>query len=154
LQALDRAEALLQHATPDMLSARLHPDMFDCARQFAAAAGFALRATFPLAGQDVPDGDFGHDAADLQARIADARARIATLTPADFTDAATRRIVHRAGFAALDQSGADYLHHFALPNMWFHLSMAFAILRQQGAPIGKAAFDGLHSYPDGFSFPD
>ena len=72
------------------------------------------------------------------------------LDPAAFAGAETRRIRHRAGFADLDQSGADFLHLYGMPNFLFHASMAFAILRANGVAVGKADFDGLHDYPPGF----
>ena len=152
LQALDRAQVLLDHATPAMLEARLHADMFNCAEQFEITAGFALRATLPLVGREVVQRECAHDAISLKAHLIMASTEIQALTPAQFEGAAERRIIHRAGFADLDQSGADYLHHFAIPNLWFHLSMAFAILRAGGALVGKAEFDGLHAYPPGFSW--
>jgi hypothetical protein len=77
---------------------------------------------------------------------------LATLEPAAFAAAESRRIRHRAGFADLDQTGAEFLHLFGLPNFMFHLSMGFAVLRQRGLDIGKADFDGLHEYPHGFRF--
>ena len=152
VQALDQALVLLDHATPQMLTATLHPGMFDCATQFAMVADFALRATHPLIGRDVPDVEVVEDLEGLRRRLVLVRAEVMSLTPETFADAATRRITHQAGFADLEQSGAEYLQHFALPNLWFHLSMAFAILRAQGAPVGKAEFDGLHVYPPGFSW--
>jgi len=150
LQAVDRALALLDKATPEMLSGRLHADMFDCADQFRTVASFALRATFSLTQRPMPDMAEG----DPKDMLRSARAAVMSLTEADFAGASEQRIRHRAGFADLDQSASDYLQHFALPNLWFHLSMAFAIMRQQGADIGKADFDGLHGYPTGFSFED
>lgn len=152
LQALDRALHLLDHATPPMLNARLHPEMFNCAEQFEITAGFARRATLPLIGRTVMEVDCAYDADSLRAHLQATHAEIAALTRTDFAGAADRRIVHRAGFADLDQSAEDYLQHFAIPNLWFHLSMAFAILRAEGAPVGKTDFDGLHAYPAGFSW--
>lgn len=123
--------------------------MFDVRTQFFAVAGFALRATYPLAGRDVPvlQGDAG-------ARLAQAQSWLSQLTEADFTGAEQRVITHRAGFADLEQPAAVYLRDFALPNLWFHLSMAYAGLRAAGVALGKADFDGLHAYPDGFTFDD
>ena len=77
---------------------------------------------------------------------------VRALTDADFEGAATRQITHVAGDARLEQTGADYLRLFALPNLWFHLSMAFAIARRSGLPVGKADYDGWHQYAPGFSF--
>ena len=148
MQALTQARHLAGTATPAMLSARLHPDMFDCATQFRTVASFALRATFPLTGLEAPKLPKGGPFVVLTA----AQGAVGQLTPADFDGAKARRVQHRAGFADLDQSAQDYLQLFALPNLWFHLSMAFAIMRMKGAGIGKADFDGLHGYPQGFSF--
>ena len=154
LQALERAGALLQRPDvgPKELAARLAPDMFDCASQLRTVAIFALRCTYPLVGREPEQRQFEVGAFGLRARIGHATGQIGLLTPKDFNGAETRMISHRAGFADLTQTGADYLNHFALPNMWFHLSMAYATLRVSGVPLGKADFDGLHSYPAGFSF--
>jgi hypothetical protein len=150
--ALARAGHLLDLAAASpvvvsLLTARLAPDMMNAAGQIRTVGGFALRSTFPLTGRPVPHGRFADDLRGLRAHLAFASAEIAQLTPADFADAATRRILHRAGEADLDHSGADYLQLFALPNLWFHLSMAYAIFRAKGLAIGKADFDGLHAYP-------
>ncbi len=136
-----------------ILSARLAPDMLTCAEQFATAAGFSLRSTYPLVGEAIPDfPDLGLDADGLEARVQFADDRLLALEPGAFEGAETRRVQHRAGFAELDQSGQEYLTLFGTPNFLFHLSMAFAILRQNGVEIGKADFDGLHDYPHGFRF--
>lgn len=149
LQALGQAQRLLAKATPEMLEVRLAPGMFTCAEQFSTVAGFGLRAVLPLVGRDVPELPFPPADA-LKA----AEAIVRTLTPEDFAGAKDRVISHRAGFADLSQPAADYLQCFALPNLWFHLAMAYAALRQAGAPVGKADFDGLHAYPVGFSFDE
>lgn len=145
---LDRVEA-----RPDLLAARLAPDMFTGAEQFATATGFTLRTAFPLAGQEVPGFPAGGmDLVGLKRRIVFADAQLAGLSPSDFADAADRRIRHRAGFAELDQSGSEFLTLFGMPNFLFHLTMGFAVLRQGGLDIGKADFDGFHDYPHGFRF--
>ena len=140
-------------AEPGLLDARLAPDMFTGAQQFATAAGFALRGAFLLIGRDVPDfPKSAMDAEGLKARIAFADGQLAALPPDLFEGAGDRRIEHRAGFAELEQSGADYLHLFSLPNFFFHLCMGFAVLRNAGVDMGKADFDALHDYPHGFQF--
>ncbi len=149
LQALDQAQVLLGKTPPALMSARLAPGMFDLSEQFGIVAGFALRATYPLIERDVPELD-----GDAANRLAQAQTFLHNLTEADFEGAETQQITHRAGFADLTQSGEDYLKHFALPNLWFHLSMIYAILRANGVDVGKADFDGLHTYPDGFVFDD
>ena len=154
LQALERAGALLQRPDvgPQQLAARLAPDVFDCASQLRTVAIFALRCTYPLTPRQPDQRQFDSSAFGLRARIGHATGQIGLLTPADFDGAEARVISHRAGFADLMQTGAEYLHHFALPNLWFHLTMAYATLRHAGVPLGKADYDGQHSYPAGFSF--
>lgn len=152
---LARAKLLVGHmgGKEEILTARLAPDMFTAAEQLATAAGFALRGTFPLVGLAVPDfPDLGLDAPGLEARIDFADQHLAGLSVAAFEGAEALLVQHRAGFAELEQTGHDYLTLFAMPNFMFHLSMAFAILRQSGVTIGKADFDGLHDYPQGFRF--
>lgn len=152
---LDRLGALVERAAgrEQVLAARLAPDMFSAAQQVATAAGFALRVAYPLAGRDVPgDADHGLDRIGLGRRIVAAKLALDALPPEAFAGAERRRIRHRAGFAELDQSGAEYLHLFGMPNFIFHTTMAFAVLRAQGIEIGKADFDGLHDYPHGFRF--
>ncbi len=155
LHYLDRADALVRKSRhqPELLEARLVPDMFTAAEQFVTAAGFTLRVAYPLAGKAEPDfPDLGRDHDGLVARIRFAREKLSDLQRADFDDARDRIIKHRAGFAELEQKGEEFLHLFGMPNFLFHLTMGFALLRQGGIEIGKADFDALHDYPHGFRF--
>lgn len=155
LHFIDRLEGLLSlvEGREELLSARLAPDMFGLAQQAATAIAFALRTACPLAGRAVPALDEPPmHLPGLRARIRDARIVLTALPPEAFAGAETRRIRHRAGFAQLDQDGAAFLHLFGMPNMLFHLSMVFAILRANGVEVGKADFDALHDYPHGFRF--
>ena len=143
---LERISVMAERAGPEAMGARI-ADAFPAGQQFATAAGFTLRIACPLAGREVPDLP-----AALGPRLAVARAMLGAMSPADFDGAETRIIRHRAGFADLEQTGADFLHLYGLPNFFFHLTMGYAALRAAGVPLGKADFDGLHSYPDGFHF--
>lgn len=143
---LSRVSDIVAVAGPDALDARI-ADSFPARQQFATAAGFSLRVACPLAGREVPDLPQG-----LGPRLAVARALLGSMTPADFAGAETRVIRHRAGFAELEQTGAEFLHLYGLPNFFFHLTMGYAALRAAGVPLGKADFDGFHSYPDDFRF--
>ena len=137
---------------PDLLSAQLVPGQFDLAAQFRTVSIFALRTVMPVIGREWSLAPAEAGIAGLQAQAADAARQIAAVKRPAFDGASARRIMHKAGDAVLTQDAATYLVHFAVPNLWFHLSLAYAILRQAGVPVGKADFDGLHSYPDGFSF--
>lgn len=143
---LSRVSDIVAVAGPDALDARI-ADSFPARQQFATAAGFALRIACPLAGREVPDLPQG-----LGPRLAVARALLGSMSPADFEGAETRVIRHRAGFADLEQSGAEFLYLYGLPNFFFHLTMGYAALRAAGVPLGKADFDGFHAYPADFHF--
>ena len=152
---LERASGLVRRARgrPDLLDARLVADMFTTSEQFATAAGFALRIGYPLAGRDEPASpSFAGDHEGLLARIAFTQENLQALDAAAFEGAEDRVIRHRAGFAELEQSGHEFLHLFGMPNFMFHMTMGFALLRQGGLEIGKADFDALHDYPQGFRF--
>jgi hypothetical protein len=143
---LARVADMVEKAGPEALEARI-ADAFPAGQQFATAAGFALRVACPLAGREVPDLPQA-----LGPRLAVARAMLGAMTPAEFAGAETRIIRHHAGFAELEQTGSDFLHLYGLPNFFFHLTMGYAAVRSAGVPLGKADFDGFHSYPEGFRF--
>jgi hypothetical protein len=143
---LARGAVMGEMAGPVALEARI-ADAFPAGQQFATAAGFAVRVACPLAGREVPDLPQA-----LGPRLAVARAMLGAMTPAEFEGAEGRIIRHHAGFAVLEQTGSDFLHLYGLPNFFFHLTMGYAALRGAGVPLGKADFDGFHSYPDGFRF--
>lgn len=158
LHYLERLQALVdaaeRHArstglqAPELLEARLAPDMNPFATQVVIAANFSLRACFPLAGLELPPDEplaAGFDG--LRAAIARASALLRALPPAAFDAAAQRTLHSRAGGARVSLPAGAFLQQYALPNFFFHLTTAYAILRSRGVPIGKADFDGFHAYP-------
>jgi hypothetical protein len=80
--------------------------------------------------------------AELKATVALSIAFIEGVEAAAFAGGETRRIELRFPGIELNFEGAGYLTSFALPNFYFHLSMAYALLRQAGAPLGKRDFLG------------
>ncbi|HEY9102439.1 DUF1993 domain-containing protein [Chitinimonas sp.] len=147
---LDRAEAHCQTTgrnVAELLQCRLAPDMAPFSKQVEIAANFSFRVCYPLAGRAIPPyGEVPADLASLRAHIARSQDLLATLPPADFELAGERLIEAEAGEARFTIAAGDYLLQYGLPNHLFHLSMAYAILRQQGVPVGKADFDGWHRY--------
>jgi len=150
LLMLDQAEACVRERQLDdavLLRQGLTPDMFDLGQQVQIAAGFALRCVAPLLGRTLPalgEGD-AQDFAALRRRVAQAQALLSTLGPDDFVQT-------QAGEAALSMPARDFVLSYAMPNFFFHLCMAYALLRAQGVPLGKPDFDGWHRYAPGFSF--
>ncbi len=129
------------------LQQRLAPDMLPLCKQVEIAANFSLRAAFPLAGRPVaPYGEFAPSFAGLNQRLSYARGMLSGLPPNDFEGRPAGVIADQAGLAKVQLAPAEFLHVYAMPNFMFHTSMAYAILRAIGVPLGKEDFDGLHRY--------
>lgn len=134
-------------AESELMAARLAPDMLPFDKQVEIAANFALRACFPLTGRPVPPyGDFPATFAGLRARLVHVTGLIESLDAAEFASPPDP-LPDVAGEARLALPAEEFLLQYAVPNFFFHLSMAYAILRQRGMPLGKGAFDGYHVYP-------
>jgi len=130
-----------------LLGARLADDMNPFETQVVIAANFALRACHPLAGLPIPSaGEPGSGFDGLRALIDRVTSLLHELPPALFEDADQRTLESRAGEALVRLPAAEFLQLYALPNFFFHLTTAYAILRSRGVPIGKADFDGFHAY--------
>jgi len=151
IAALAEAHASHEGIDPQqLLQARLAADMLPFAAQVDIAAQFSLRACAPLAGLAVPAfGGFSLSFAALQERVGRSSAFLAGLTPAQMQGSEHRLLSDQVGQATVSLPGRDFLLHYALPNFFFHLGMAYAILRQAGVALGKADFDGFHVYAGG-----
>jgi len=125
-----------------LLQERLAPDMFTLLGQYQLATAFAKNAMCRLAGQTPPDfPDVEKTAAQVRARIVRARSIVQAVTPAMLEEAATREISIPTGpNERMTFSGEDYLLKFALPQFYFHASMAYAIFRHNGVKLGKRDF--------------
>jgi uncharacterized protein len=130
-----------------LLDARLAPDMLPFHVQVEIVSNFALRASFPLAGEAVPDyGTFPSNFDGLHARIVRNLKLLDTLAPDSFANASTRVISDRAGDADVSLPADEFLFQYALPNFFFHFTTVYAILRSHGVGVGKGDFDGFHRY--------
>ena len=128
-----------------LLQARLFPDMFPLVRQVQIAADFAKGTTARLAGIEVPRYEDNEQSfSELQQRITKTLGYVASLPREAFDAAGERAITHGAGERARHfERGDDYLTGFVLPNFFFHVTTAYAILRHNGVPIGKRDYLGL-----------
>ena len=153
--ALAEAHASREGIDPErLLQARLAADMLPFAAQVDIAAQFSLRACAPLAGLEVPAfGGFSLSFAALQERIGRSSAFLAALTAAQMQGSEHRVVSDPAGQATVNLAGREFVLHYALPNFFFHLSTAHAILRHAGVALGKADFDGFHVYAELLSAP-
>ncbi|WP_031359389.1 DUF1993 domain-containing protein [Caballeronia sordidicola] len=129
-----------------LLQARLFPDMFPLVRQVQIAADFSKGVTSRLAGVDVPSwADTEVTFADLQALVTKALAYIGTLDAAQFEGSENKEIVLRPGTPKEKKlPGSAYLQHYGLPQFFFHVTTAYAILRHNGVDIGKRDYMGAY----------
>ena len=139
---IDRAvEAGLDEVV--VMEARLAPDMRPFPDQVRMACFSARSCIARLTDQPWPKTDDAEASlAELKATVALSIAFVEGVEAAAFAGGETRRIELRFPGVELDFEGQGYLTSFALPNFYFHLSMAYAILRQLGVPLGKRDFLG------------
>jgi uncharacterized protein len=124
---------------------RLAPDQFAFARQVQTACDTAKLAAARLAGKDAPaHADTEQTLEELRTRIKAVIAYLDGFSAKDFEAAATRSIT-QARWEGKTMSGADYFLEHALPNFFFHLTHAYAILRHNGVNIGKRDYLGALS---------
>ena len=126
-----------------LLQARLYPNMFPLTRQVQIATDFAKGACARLAGLEPPQyADTEQSFPELVARIDRTLDFLGELAPAQIEGQESRQVELRVGGRSLSFQGLPYLLHFALPNFYFHVTTAYAILRHNGIEIGKADFVG------------
>jgi hypothetical protein len=143
---LDKAQAHCEarKIDPVLLAAwRLTPDMFPLSRQVQIACDSAKGAVARLAGVEIPKHeDTEKDFAELKARIAKTRDFVAGFQPAQIDGSEDRDVVLKISGKDVTFKGLQYLLGFAYPNFYFHVTTAYAILRQNGVEIGKRDFIG------------
>jgi hypothetical protein len=144
---LDKATAYAAAKKIDdtvLLQSRLSPDMFALVRQVQIAADLAKNGSARLAGVDAPRYEDNETTIDqLKARIVKTVAYVKTLDPSQIDASADREITFSLGATEKGRmKGDDYLNHFLLPNFYFHITAAYAILRHCGVEIGKRDFLG------------
>jgi hypothetical protein len=126
-----------------LINARLAPDMFPLSRQVQIATDTANGAAARLAGIEIPGyEDTETTFAELQARIAKTVAFVESVAPAQLEGSESKTIVLKIGGQEMTFTGLPYLTGFVLPNLYFHITTAYAILRHNGIEIGKKDFLG------------
>lgn len=146
-----------------LLEARLASDMFPLHRQVQIAADGARGAAVRLAGLALPDPeaedlavfnrgiqhsfpDTASGFAELTARLDAAIAAIEALRPEQIDGSEARVIDVAMGGRTRRFAGLPFLLHYALPNLHFHIAMAYAILRHARIDLGKQDFEGPPVY--------
>ncbi|WP_088141553.1 DUF1993 domain-containing protein [Achromobacter xylosoxidans] len=130
----------------ELINARLAPDMYPLSGQIQRASDaskFAVQRLSRVEAPKFPDEETTFE--QLQQRIAATLAYLQDV-PADRLDGAEGRKVSLAfGDFKQEFRGDDYLLTFALPNFYFHVTTAYAILRHAGVKVGKLDFLGPYS---------
>ncbi len=142
---MDKAE---EHAKDrgfevDVLAhSRLAPDQYDFTKQVQSACDQAKFAAAYLTGAKAPSHpDTEQTFSDLRQRIARCAAYLATVKETDFAGAEERKVAP-PWMGGKWVRGSDYLAELAIPNFFFHATMAYAILRHNGVKLGKMDYIG------------
>ena len=126
-----------------LLNSRLFPDMYPLVKQVQIATDMSKGAAARLAGIEIPkyeDNEATFE--ELQARIEKTLAFIDTIQPAQLEGAEQREITLPIREVELKFNGEDYWLTWAQPNVYFHITTAYNILRHNGVALGKRDFLG------------
>jgi hypothetical protein len=150
-QWLQTATAHAQKKTfdPEVLcQARLAPDQYALVQQVQSACDAAKYAAAYLSGKKAPSHpDTEKTMGDLRARIQTAAAYLDAFQASDFAGA-EERAVAPPWMEGHSVRGDRYLTRIAVPNFYFHVTTAYAILRHNGVELGKRDFIGVRSWTD------
>lgn len=126
-----------------LLNSRLFPDMFPLSRQVQIAADMIKGGVSRLAGVEIPRYEDNETTfAELQARIAKTVDYLNSLTPEQIAGSEDKDIEITRSSGTVKYKGQAYLTEQVLPNFYFHVTTAYALLRQGGVEIGKKDFLG------------
>ena len=124
---------------------RLYPDMLPMTRQVQIACDTAKGVVARLAGVDIPayeDNEVSF--ADLKQRIAKTMAFVNSFTAGQIDGTEDKDIVTKRGDVETHYKGMQFLLNHAMPNIYFHVTTVYAILRHNGVEVGKKDFVGAN----------
>ncbi|KJY81883.1 hypothetical protein TW81_16155 [Vibrio galatheae] len=152
LRYLTQLKKIVQKVPDELFSSSLSEDMFSLEMHAKIAANFTLRGYCPLNG--IEPVSLFEDQSGKAPVLKQIQATLDMLGEASihqqFDD--SNMLVDKAGFAEVKLKESEFIHCYIVPNILFHISMVYAIARANGVPLSKGDFDGLHSYPAGFSW--
>jgi hypothetical protein len=126
-----------------LLASRLYPDMFPLAKQVQIASDAAKGGAARLAQAEPPAYEDNEATfADLVARVRKTIAYLETLQPGQVDGSEERTVTWKTRTATKSMQGMPYLLNHVLPNLYFHITTTYAILRHNGVEIGKGDFLG------------
>ncbi|MFI4939838.1 MAG: DUF1993 family protein [Burkholderiales bacterium] len=125
------------------INARLAPDMLPFARQIQIATDAVKGCVARLAGIEIPSyADTESTFPELQARIAKTQDFVKSVSATQIDGSEDRTVTLTLRGSEMQFLGLPYLLNFVLPNFYFHVTTAYAILRHNGVEIGKTDFLG------------
>ena len=144
---LDKAQAHAEQRKFDpnnYLGLRLAPDMLPFARQVQIASDTAKGCMARLAGVEAPKWDDNEASLEeLRARVRKTLDYVNSVSAAQVDGSEGREItIPRRSGEPLVFNGETYLKHYAIPNLYFHLTTAYALLRHSGVELGKGDYLG------------
>ena len=143
---LDKAQAHVDAKKLDQSSLagfRLFPDMLPLTKQVQIACDTAKGLVARLAGVEIPVFEDNESSlADLKARIAKTIAFIQTIKPEQLDGTEDKDIVIKRGEKETHYKGMQFLLGHAVPNVYFHVTTTYNILRHNGVEIGKRDYLG------------
>ncbi|MCC7198613.1 MAG: DUF1993 domain-containing protein [Gammaproteobacteria bacterium] len=126
-----------------LVNSRLFPDMFPLSRQVQIASDIAKFGAARLAGVEAPKfEDTETSFPELIARLHKTVEFLGTLTPGQFVGAEDRSVTWQTRHGPRTMQGLPYLTAFVLPNVYFHATTTYALLRHNGVEVGKQDFLG------------
>jgi uncharacterized protein len=129
-----------------LIGSRLYPDMLPLVKQVQIASDIARRGAARLAGVEAPAMEDNESTfAELIDRLKNTNAYLKTLTPAQIDGSEEKSISLPIGKETMHFEGLPYLIYFVLPNVYFHVTTAYNILRHSGVKLGKIDFLGKPS---------
>jgi uncharacterized protein len=126
-----------------LINSRLYPDMLPLAKQVQITSDIARRGAARLAGLEAPamaDTETTFD--ELIDRLKNTNAYLSTLTATQIDGCEAKAISLPMGKETINFEGLPYLLYFVLPNVYFHITTAYNILRHSGVELGKLDFLG------------
>ena len=143
---LDKAEAYAAERKIDLavlVNDRLAPDMLPFKAQIMIATDHVKGSLTRLAGKPVPSWEDNETTfEELRARVRKALDICATTTAAEIDGSEDKPITLKNRAGEYVELGQAYLLHRAMPNFYFHMTTAYAILRHNGVPVGKSDYIG------------
>lgn len=126
-----------------LLNARLFPDMFPLVRQVQLATDSASSGCARLAGAEVPVYESNETSfAELIGRVLKTVTYLETLKPQQIDESEDKTVSWQTRSSTKSMQGIPYLTNHVLPNLYFHVTTAYNILRHNGVEIGKMDYLG------------